>query len=84
MALGRRVQAVDRLAGDVQRGIEPERHVGGAEVVVDRLRHADHVQPSACSRLAAPSVSSPPIAIRPSRPCRRMVSLTSLTPSSRL
>ena len=41
MALGRRVQAVDRLHGDVHRGVEAEREVGRAEVVVDRLRHAD-------------------------------------------
>ena len=43
VALGGRVQPVDRLGGDVQRGVEPERHIGGAEIVVDRLRHADHV-----------------------------------------
>ena len=45
MALGRGVQAVDRLGGDVQRGVEPEGDVGGAEVVVDRLGHADDVEP---------------------------------------
>ena len=42
--LGRRVQAVDRVGGDLHRGVEAERHVGPAEVVVDRLRHADHRQ----------------------------------------
>ncbi len=41
--LGRRVQPVDRLHGDVDRGVEPEGVVGGVEVVVDRLRHADDV-----------------------------------------
>ena len=43
MTLGGGVQAVDRLAGHVQRGVESERNVGGAQIVVDRLRHADHV-----------------------------------------
>ncbi len=42
--LGGGVQAVDRVAGDLHGGVEPERHVGAAEVVVDRLRHADHRQ----------------------------------------
>ena len=41
VAVGRRVQAVDRLHRDVDRGVEAEGVVGGAEVVVDRLRHAD-------------------------------------------
>ena len=41
--LGRRVQPVDRLRRDVHRGVEAERVIGCAEVVVDRLRHADHV-----------------------------------------
>ena len=39
--LGGRVQPVDRLGRDVHRGVEAEGVVGGAEVVVDRLRHAD-------------------------------------------
>ncbi len=41
VALGRGVQPVDRLHGDVHRGVEAEGVVGRAEVVVDRLRHAD-------------------------------------------
>ena len=41
VAVGGRVQAVDRLHRDVDRGVEAEGVVGGAEVVVDRLRHAD-------------------------------------------
>ena len=36
--LGRRVQAVDRVGGDLHRGLEAEREVGAGEVVVDRLR----------------------------------------------
>ena len=40
VALGRRVQAVDRVGGDLHGGVEAEGHVGAAEVVVDRLRHA--------------------------------------------
>ena len=52
MALGGGVQAVDRLGGDVHRGVEAERHVGRAEVVVDRLRDADHVQAVVVEALA--------------------------------
>ena len=43
MAFRRRVQAVDRLGRYLQRGVEAEGDIGGAEVVVDRLGHADHV-----------------------------------------
>ena len=39
--LGGRVQAVDRLGRDRDRGVEPERVVGAVQVVVDRLRDAD-------------------------------------------
>ena len=39
--LGGRVQAVDRLGRDRHGGVEAEGVVGGGEVVVDRLRHAD-------------------------------------------
>ncbi len=35
------VQAVDRVGHDLHGGLEAERDVGAAEVVVDRLRHAD-------------------------------------------
>ena len=38
VALGGRVQAVDRVGRDLHRGVEAEREVGGREVVVDRLR----------------------------------------------
>ena len=41
--LGGGVQPVDRLHRDVDRGVEAEGVVGRAEVVVDRLRHADDV-----------------------------------------
>ncbi len=41
VALGGRVQAVDRLGHDRDGGVEAERVVGRREVVVDRLRHAD-------------------------------------------
>ena len=41
--LGRGVQPVDRVGGDLDRGLEAEREVGRGEVVVDRLRHADDV-----------------------------------------
>ena len=39
--LGRRVQAVDRLGGDLHGGLKAEREVRRVEVVVDRLGHAD-------------------------------------------
>ena len=42
---GGRVQAVDRVGRDLHRGVEAEREVGAGDVVVDRLRHADHRQP---------------------------------------
>ena len=45
VALGRRVQPVDRLHGDVHGGVEAERVIRRAEVVVDRLRDADHLDP---------------------------------------
>ena len=44
VALGGRVQPVDRVGRDLHGGVEAERHVGAAEVVVDRLRHADDRQ----------------------------------------
>ena len=37
------MQAVDGVGGDLHRGVEPEREVGGREVVVDRLRHAHEI-----------------------------------------
>ena len=39
--LGRRVQAVDGVRGDLDRGLEAEGEVRPGQVVVDRLRHAD-------------------------------------------
>ena len=67
--LGRRVQAVDRLGGDRDGGVEAECVVGAAEVVVDRLRTPTTGKPcSAWSRAATPSVSSPPIATSASSP----------------
>jgi hypothetical protein len=38
----RGVQAVDRVGRDLDSGVEAERDVGSGEVVVDRLRNADH------------------------------------------
>ena len=43
VALGGRVQPIDRVGRDLHRGVEPEREVGRREVVVDRLRDADHL-----------------------------------------
>ena len=44
VALGGGVQPVDRVGGDLHRGVEAERQVGADDVVVDRLRHADDRQ----------------------------------------
>ena len=41
VALGGGVEPVDRVGGGLHGGVEPERDVGRAEVVVDRLRDAD-------------------------------------------
>ena len=43
VGLGRRVQPVDGLGGDVDGGVEAEREVGAGQVVVDGLRDADDV-----------------------------------------
>jgi hypothetical protein len=45
VALGCGVQPVDRAHGDVHGRVEAKGVVGGAEVVVDRLRHADDLDP---------------------------------------
>ena len=45
VALRRRVQLVDRLGGGADGGVESERALGAAHVVVDRLGHADDGQP---------------------------------------
>ena len=45
VALGGRVQPVDRVPHDVHGGVEAERVVGALEVVVDRLRHPDDRHP---------------------------------------
>jgi hypothetical protein len=39
------VQPVDRLGRHLHGRVEAEGHVGRAEVVVDRLRHAEHGEP---------------------------------------
>ena len=39
--LGRGVQPVDGLRGDLHGGVKAERDLGGGQVVVDRLRHPD-------------------------------------------
>ena len=41
VGLGGRVQPVDRVGDDLDGGLEAEGHLGAAEIVVDRLRHAD-------------------------------------------
>src|SRR5690606_35203923 len=41
--VARRAEAVHRVGRDVHGGVEAERVVGGAQVVVDRLGDAEHV-----------------------------------------
>ena len=58
VALGRGVQAVDRIRCDLHRRGETEREVGSLDVVVDRLRNAENREPvftvqTACDRQAA-------------------------------
>ncbi len=43
VGVARRAKAVHRIGGDVHGGVEPERVVGGAQVVVDRLGDAEDV-----------------------------------------
>ncbi len=50
VALGGRVQPVDRLRRDMDGRIEAERHIGAADVVVDRLRHPEHRHPRVVER----------------------------------
>lgn len=42
MRLRGAVQTIDGIGRDGQRGVEPERHVGAIDVVVDGLGHPDH------------------------------------------
>ncbi len=42
MGLRRRVQAVERLGGSIDRGVEAESHIGAIDVVVNRLGDPDH------------------------------------------
>ena len=46
--LGSGVEPVDRLGGDLERGVEAERRVRGAKVVVDRLWNPDDVHSVLC------------------------------------
>ena len=45
VALRGRMQAVDRIRRHLHGGVEAHRHVGTAQVVVDRLRDTDDLQP---------------------------------------
>ena len=61
VGLRRGVQPVDRVGGDLHRGVEAEGVVGAGKVVVDRLGHAD-------DRHAVSPTAGPP---RPACPRRR-------------
>ena len=78
VALGGGVQLVDRLDRRIDRRVEPERGDRAADVVVDRLRHADD---RACrARTAAArcaSEPSPPIEMIASMPSARARSISS-------
>ena len=50
--LGRGVESIDRIGGDLDSGVEPERDLGALDVVVDRLRHADDRQSALGVQLA--------------------------------
>ena len=47
MAFGGGVEAVERVSGDVERGVKAESDFSGAKIVVNRFGDADHVEPSA-------------------------------------
>ena len=73
--LGRGRQPVERVGHDVDRGLEAEGLLGRGEVVVDRLRYADHRDAaSAIMRSAIRWEPSPPIETTPTRPSSRMAS----------
>ena len=81
--LGGGVQPVDRVAGDLHGGVEAEGELGRADVVVDRLGHADARDPVGLQVTChAPSVPSPPMATKPSSRWRSTASRTRSTPSS--
>ena len=86
VALGRRVQAVDGVGGDLHGGVEAERHVGADDVVVDRLGHADDrhavLRRTACRRRVSEPL--PPITMSASRPRSANVAATSSTPVGRV
>ena len=45
VALCRGVKAVDGVRGDLKGGVKAECEIGSTQIVVDRLRHADHLHP---------------------------------------
>ena len=85
VALGGGVQTVDRVGGDLHRGVEAERLVGAVDVVVDRLRHADDRQTVVVVRAGRRRVSEPlpPTTISASMPMSASVALISSTPPGR-
>ena len=73
--LRRRAQPVDRVGRDLHRGVKAERHLGPAEVVVDRLGHPDDRDAAARSggsrRRACPRRRSRSARRRPAPRARR-------------
>ena len=84
VALGGRVQPVDRVGRDLHGGVEAERHV---RAVRGRCRSSSArrapARRASCSSARPPSVSSPPIAISPSSEQRLHVLPDPLEPRPR-
>jgi DNA-binding response OmpR family regulator len=76
VALGGGVQPLERLGHHLDRGGEPDRHLGGLEVVVDRLGHADDLGRAALDELLPNDiVPSPPTTISPPRSSRARLAM---------
>ena len=83
MGLGRGLEPVDGLGGDLHGGVEPEGHLGPREIVVDGLGYPHHREaPSVPRRSATPRVSLPPMATTASSSSALMVATTRSGPSS--
>ena len=48
-----RVQAINRVGGHVERGIEPDADIGSPDIVVDRLRNRHHGESCVVNHLAS-------------------------------
>ena len=71
-----RVQAIDRVGGEVDGGVEPETVRGADDVVVDGLGTPTIGMPSLQNSCAIPSVPSPPMTTSASSPILWNISMT--------